>query len=568
MAMEVAHAEVLRYLIAEGFTYVSRRRGALHVRGPLKCQQGPIEIDLWILDWDFVRYPIIRVRDRPRKLAGVQAHLTAGGSLCYLAPGAVVLDRFDPVGAVAQCLAQAALVLDKLALDPDYRRNEFTREYLAQWTVGQDPSPRLVLKAGVEDAATHANMAILGDRWLICGQSLAELESIAKAMGEPLDPLSTWSAWVFATEAWPPLTEQFPDNIHAWFAWLGNWDPGLYRAISNRLLSDRDYLKWASLHILIRSPAGWLGINVPLGDKDERKIAQRDRRSNLQRMHRRGKHMPITRLDVSDWSASFVHSRNLTFPDLTDRRITLVGCGAIGSHLAEAVVRLGAGQGESGHLTIIDPDVMLPENLGRHALGYRSLMREKAVAMADELTRDFPMARITGMPVNALRSTDLFKADLLIDATGEEALSEAINDRQRQLGDAACPVLYVRIFGAGDAVQALWVDANGKGACFRCLRRNDPQSHRAERFPLSDHPGSHLVMKGCRALTPYAVSAPMHAAALAADVIADWLRGNVSPRFRTLARPGANVRKIKNQDPDRLPHCPACDQRYRLGAVA
>jgi len=566
--VEAVQVEVLRYLITEDFKFVSRRKNVLHLRGPLRCRQASVQIDLWIEDWDFVRYPVIKIRDRPEKLAGVQAHLSAGGGLCYLAPGAVLLDRFDPVASVVQCLAQAAHVVDKLALDPSYRRAEFTREYLSQWSVGQSPSPRLVLKAGVDKGATNASMAILDDHWLICGQSHNELELIAQAMARPLNPLSAWTAWVFDTEAWPPLTEKFPENIHEWFAWLNAWDPLLHRAISERLVADRDYLKWSILHTLVRSPAGWLGIQLPLGDANERKTAKADRRSYVHRLHRRGKHLPITRLEVSDWSAEFVHSRNLTFPDLTDRRVTLIGCGAIGSHLAEALVRLGAGQGKKGHLMILDPDLMLPENLGRHALGYRSLMSEKAVAMADELCRDFPLARVTGVAMDALKSANLFKADLVIDATGEEALSEAINDRQRRAAGSACPVLYVRIFGQGEAVQSLWVDPVGKGGCFRCLRTNDPQSQRAERFPISDHVGPRSVMKGCRAITPYAVSAPMHAAALAADAIADWLSGKVSPTFRTLARPGANLRKVKDQNLTRLPKCPACDPAARMKAVA
>jgi len=54
------------------------------------------------------------------------------------------------------------------------------------------------------------------------------------------------------------------------------------------------------------------------------------------------------------------------------------------------------------------------------------------------------------------------------------------------------------------------------------------------------------------------VSAPMHAAALATDAIADWLQGRVSPRMRVLTRPGADVHPVKNQDPKRLDECVAC----------
>jgi hypothetical protein len=119
-------------------------------------------------------------------------------------------------------------------------------------------------------------------------------------------------------------------------------------------------------------------------------------------------------------------------------------------------------------------------------------------------------------------------------------------------------VLYVRIYGQGDAAQALWVDAGRRGACFACLRKNDPQSRRAPRFRIGKTDEAQWVMRGCQAVTPYSVSAPMHAAAMASDMIADWLQGNVSPRLRFLERPNADVIHNKNQDPKALPHCPAC----------
>ena len=50
----------------------------------------------------------------------------------------------------------------------------------------------------------------------------------------------------------------------------------------------------------------------------------------------------------------------------------------------------------------------------------------------------------------------------------------------------------------------------------------------------------------------------MSASALAIDMIADWLKGDVSPRFRTRSIEGANVRKIKSQNMSRLEGCPGC----------
>ncbi|MBB5356844.1 molybdopterin/thiamine biosynthesis adenylyltransferase [Rhodanobacter sp. ANJX3] len=547
----------MRYLVAQGFTYVARRHGAVRFRGPLKCRQGPIQVDLSISDWDFISYPTIRLRDRPAALEGVQAHISASNGLCYYTQGSVVLDRYDPISAVAQCLAQATHVLDELALNPDYRRAELTREYLANWSVAQTPGPLPVVKAGVSVLSTHVRMAAIGARFLIFADDLQELEAISGALDESLTDYGSGAAWVLRTPQWPPMSQSFPKDVRSLFAWLKAWDKNLSGNFQNRLGHDREYLKRANLYLVVESPAGWLGVCVPLGSETTRLLGKRNPSAYRQYMHAKGKTQPVTRLSVIDWSAAFVHSRNLTFQDLTDKRITLIGCGAIGSHLAEALVRLGAGQGKRGRLRIIDPDLMGSENLGRHALGYPSLFQEKSIAMEHELKRTFPLAKVVGVVGNALAVSDLFEGDLVIDATGEEALSEAINARHLKAGAAAGPMLYVRISGTGGAVQSLWVDPE-KGACFRCLRTNVPQGHRAERFPIEKSDDAVWVMKGCHAVTLYAVSAPMHAAALAADVVADWLKGDVSPRLRVVVRPGADVHPVKSQNPKRLENCPAC----------
>lgn len=568
MSGTVSPIEVTREAIKWGFHFVSLRRGILTLEGNFKCEFGDVPVRLIVYDWDFVSYPIIRILERPERLQGVQPHIFSSGGLCYFNPGSVVLNRFDPVDAVLQCVEQATHVLNKLALDSNFQREEFTREFLAQWEIGQGARPMELVKAGIGDTSNSAKTVILGDDRIMVGSDLNELKAIAAAMGAKLREVDNHQAWILRTNRWPPLTTTLPDNLKTGFDWLKAWDRQLYLSLQMRMVNDRSYLDWSRLSVLINGPHGWLGVDLDLGDKDMRRVAKRDRRAYVQKLHRTGTHRRLKRLRVVDWSAQFIHSRNLAFPDLSNKRITLVGCGAIGSHLAEALVRLGAGRGSRGHLRLIDPDAMEGGNLGRHALGYPSLTKRKATAMADELKRLFPLTNVVGVVGDALRQPDLFEDDLVIDATGEEALSEAINARHQSSTVAVCPVLYVRIFGAGEAVQTLWVDATAKGACFRCLRSSDPQNYRAERFPLSSDKSSRQVRRGCNAITPYAVSAPMHAAALATDAVADWLRGHVSPKFRTLARPGADVQKVKNQNPGRSPSCPACSKRRSLEWVA
>jgi hypothetical protein len=157
---------------------------------------------------------------------------------------------------------------------------------------------------------------------------------------------------------------------------------------------------------------------------------------------------------------------------------------------------------------------------------------------------------------SARELVDIFDADLVIDATGEEAASEMINAIRLDRGTET-PVLHVRIRGNGECVQTFWAQGRDLG-CFRCLLQADHKNYREERYPvLKDQPKRKQL--GCAGFTPYAVSAPMAAAALCIEVVVDWLQtSRPSPRFRTRSTANANVYAVKDRDVKRLPACPAC----------
>ncbi|RUL65797.1 hypothetical protein EKH79_03540 [Dyella dinghuensis] len=570
--MTPAQIAVSQYLVERGLAYVNRRRETLRFRGNLMCLFGDVPVEITISDWDFIRYPHIRVIERPACLDGVQAHLSALNGLCYFTPGSVLLNRHDPVAAVGQCLAQATVVLNELARDSTYRQGEFIREYLANWDAGQQPPPIPVVKGSIADKTTHMNVTFAEGGefpFAMFGDDVDQLRSIVVSTGRTLRDRGNNSGWVFHTDRWPPMSEAFPRTVYDLFTWAKAWDPNMYQALQDRLGYDRAYLNMPILFLMIRSPAGWLGLTFDLGDRSQRILGMRKATNYRQRLHRHSREITVTRLSVLDWSPEFVYARNLGLEqkNLFGKRITLIGGGAIGSHVAKALVQMGAGQGKHGRLRIVDHDTMEGGNVSRNLLGYPSLFKFKATELVAELRRLHPTANVEEEVGDVLKVDALFRDDLVIDATGEEALSEAINVRHLTAGVSACPVLYVRIYGQGDAVQALWVDSGRKGACFACLRKNDPQSQREPRFRIGKTDEPQWVMRGCQAVTPYAVSAPMHAAAMASEMVADWLQGNVSPRLRFLERPNADVIHNKNQNPEPLPHCPVCSSPIQASKV-
>lgn len=543
----------LRILGELGFKPIKRPGPARCFVGELQCAKGPVKVRFEISDWDFTTYPTLVILERPPFLPALTPHVSGDGVQCYFMQGRVVLDRYRPDHAILQCIEQAQQELDRLSGSPKYREREFEQEFGANWEIGQRPLPAPVLLAEAAGDGAVPCFGITDDDglYVIAASDEAQVEAMARARGWPAPRRMKLGTYLVRSTRSPTLPGTLPATIAGIFAWIKSWDPAAMKRI-HALLGQREWLGFKAVQFLIDSPAGWFGFFF---DLNPRRALMHQRKPSGYRQHLYGKghELPITRVSVRQIGPDFIHSRNLQFPSLKDRRITQIGCGAIGGYLAQALVKLGAGSG-TGSLTLIDPDDLGPGNLGRHFLGMDSLYKPKAVALQETLTRQFPHARIVAEPRSAAYPSDIV-GDLVIDATGEEAVSEAINaSRRTRSSTEGVPVLHTYIVGNGECVQALWVDQK-KYACFRCMRRNDLA--RTPRFRVIDHdPETRIV--GCSAYTPYAVSAPMSASALAIDMIIDWLKGDVSPRFRTRYIEGADARQIKNQNVSPLEGCPGC----------
>ena len=74
---------------------------------------------------------------------------------------------------------------------------------------------------------------------------------------------------------------------------------------------------------------------------------------------------------------------------LAQQKMAIVGCGSIGSALADMLVRAGVGS-----LTLIDPELLKIENTGRHVLTRSDVGQPKAEALARRLLEVNPELRV------------------------------------------------------------------------------------------------------------------------------------------------------------------------------
>ena len=164
----------------------------------------------------------------------------------------------------------------------------------------------------------------------------------------------------------------------------------------------------------------WQAVFLPALDADKPAKGFRKNEAGFWRRDRNGvfaNEQPIKYLSTENWHPDRLQARGRFDEIMTSEALTLVGCGALGSAVAELLVRGGVRQ-----LRLIDHDKLAAGNLVRHLLTMADLGENKATALAQRLRTASVNAEVVGLPralpndrlaVEALLSEDR----LVFDAT-------------------------------------------------------------------------------------------------------------------------------------------------------
>ena len=133
---------------------------------------------------------------------------------------------------------------------------------------------------------------------------------------------------------------------------------------------------------------------------------------------------PVEWLNTESWSIEELSARGRLASALSNKRVALIGAGALGSVMAELLVRGGVRT-----VTICDGDTFHAGNLVRHTLTMESTGFNKAIGLTRKLNTSSPHAEATASENNLLHGqetppSELAACDLIIDCTGSD---EALN---------------------------------------------------------------------------------------------------------------------------------------------
>ncbi|MEN6432079.1 MAG: ThiF family adenylyltransferase [Smithella sp.] len=137
--------------------------------------------------------------------------------------------------------------------------------------------------------------------------------------------------------------------------------------------------------------------------------------------------------------------------ELNEKKVGIVGLGSAGSKIAISLARMGIRS-----FFLADYDLMLPENIQRHALDWQSITQHKVDAMSNalnqisaEIKTDVSRFHITGQESNAVINGTLIKlsdCDLIIDATANAKVFNLLAAIARI---ANKPLVWLEVFGGG-----------------------------------------------------------------------------------------------------------------------
>lgn len=500
---------------------------------------------------DFTLLPRVRLLDRETMLPGHRAHIESDDAICYSSPGTLVLDMYQPGQHALTVLRLARRTLgDILSGEAEA---DLAIEFPQHW---RDAS---IVHVALPPDAPAGSAFVARLRCLGATPALVLSRQVPGNDDLDLGAFGTFSgavspAFLAVTDKALGLRqgEALPGNLAEFLEWVGRTDPALAGSLRDGLLSAG-----GRAFLFVRGANGCVGA-APC-PPDSWRPTKQDLGIMARIIRARPERVPVLRLRGNPADTGHVMARNLVGgPSLAGRWIALVGCGTIGGHLAKFLAQSGAGTG-GGRLDLIDSETLMPSNLGRHWLPARWVASSKALACAAEIRATFPGSIVEGHPEDVLLVPEVLAgAELVIDATGEQPLSAALNDSTVRRSDGAA-LLLVWLRGMGAAAQALLVPpvSDGRG-CYRCLRPG------LESWSAGDVMAPHAAMAeapascGEAAFLPYGVAAPAIAAGLAARMALEWAGGRVSPSLRTVRVDLAETVPTEDIDLPADPSCPAC----------
>lgn len=172
---------------------------------------------------------------------------------------------------------------------------------------------------------------------------------------------------------------------------------------------------------------------------------------------------------VNRWDKTYLMQRGGANISLANKKVMIVGCGAIGGQVALEMAKAGI-----LNLTLVDHDYFSTDNLHRHVLGWiNGIKRPKVDALADELILKLHHIKVEtySQKIEELvqqAEIDFSQYDLIIFTTGNLTINRFMNQFIKEKYPDL-PIIFTWLEPYGIGGHSLLANNQRKTGCFECL---------------------------------------------------------------------------------------------------
>ncbi len=164
-------------------------------------------------------------------------------------------------------------------------------------------------------------------------------------------------------------------------------------------------------------------------------------------------------VDRSDDSWLTGREHNKTYKKISEHKVAIVGCGSVGSSVSRLLLQSGIRK-----MMLWDDDLMKSENSSRHLLGFDSVYKNKALALASRLREEFPNAYIEAFnedwTEDSKNNQKIAEADIIVSCTAHWNTEQQLIKRQSEDILGAIVFAFVEAHAMAGHVIVNQVDSN------------------------------------------------------------------------------------------------------------
>jgi hypothetical protein len=315
------------------------------------------------------------------------------------------------------------------------------------------------------------------------------------------------------------LTMAYVERIVAKFTPL---QESLWNELLGPTMNSR---KQVALFVAVPRRDGGLSVNGMAFKAYKRKLEAADR---------------VLPVNIRRHTTAYMRARGGASSELAAKHVVVIGCGSVGSEVADALASSGVGQ-----LTLVDPDRFSEDNVFRHVLGPSWVGWRKAYGLQSVLQGRYPGLCVNPSDAYAqiwLQNADLTKVDGIVLAIGMPTVERLLLRKLRESGcDIPAVIAWLEPLDLGG--HAVGVHLQGEG-CLDCLYRDEegvPDLVPRTAFMVPGQKVSRNLTGCASAFVPYGALQSRKTALLATQLMLDALGGEPMPAYRFYSGSGTTA---------------------------